>query len=213
MKQSNTNFQAISSQDQALSKGISLLPGALKQTSSTLGKVQEFASVSGPALKQLQPFARDLGPALKALQPLAKETTPVIEKQLVPFATNPGIHRLAATLAPAASSLAKAAPALSGSFSVLNKLVNTLAYQKPGGRAELPVLGRLARSQPRQPDDAAGRRRPDHPGPVPGQLPVAEPPGGGAAAGHAVTHPDPRHVERARLVEDHELLRQVRLRP
>ena len=132
VKQSNTNFQAISSQDQALSKGISLLPGALEQTSSTLGKVQEFASVSGPALKQLQPFARDLGPALQALQPLAKETTPVIENQLVPFATNPGIHQLAATLAPAASSLAKVAPALSGSFSVLNKLVNTLAYTKPG---------------------------------------------------------------------------------
>ncbi len=133
VKQSNTNFQAISSQDQALSKGISLLPGALQQTSSTLAKVQTFASVSGPALKQLEPFARDLGPALKALQPLAKDTTPVIENQLLPFATNPGIRRLAETLAPAASSLAKAAPALSSSFSVLNTLVNTLAYQQRGG--------------------------------------------------------------------------------
>ncbi len=133
VKQSNTNFQAIASQDQALSKGISLLPGALAQTSSTLGKVQQFASVSGPALKQLQPFARDLGPALKALQPLAKDTTPVIENQLEPFATNPGIHQLAQTLAPAASSLAKAAPALTSSFSVLNSLVNTLAYKQPGG--------------------------------------------------------------------------------
>lgn len=130
---SNTNFQAISSQDVALSKGISLLPGALAQTSSTLGKVQRFASVSGPALKQLEPFARDLGPALAALRPLAKETTPAIENQLRPFASNPAIRRLAQTLAPAASSLAKAAPALSNSFSVLNTLVNTLAYQQPGG--------------------------------------------------------------------------------
>ena len=130
---SNANFQAISSQDRQLSQGIALLPGALQQTSSTLAKVQEFAAASGPALKQLEPFARDLGPALKALQPLAKQTTPVIEKQLEPFATDPGIRRLAQTLAPAAASLAKAAPALSGSFSVLNKLVNTLAYQRPGG--------------------------------------------------------------------------------
>ena len=133
VKQSNTSFQAIASQDQQLTQGIALLPGALQQTSSTLGKVQRFASVSGPALKQLEPFARDLGPALKALRPLAKQTTPVIERQLEPFATNPGIRRLAQTLAPAAASLAKAAPALSSSFSVLNKLVNTLAYQRPGG--------------------------------------------------------------------------------
>jgi phospholipid/cholesterol/gamma-HCH transport system substrate-binding protein len=133
VKASDTNFQAISSQDQQLSQGISLLPGALEQTSSTLNKVQKFAAVSGPALKQLEPFARDLGPALKALRPLAKQTTPVIEKQLEPFASDPGIRKLAQTLAPAAKSLAKAAPALSGSFSVLNKLVNTLAYQKSAG--------------------------------------------------------------------------------
>jgi phospholipid/cholesterol/gamma-HCH transport system substrate-binding protein len=134
---SNTDFTAISSQDQQLSEGISLLPGALKQTSSTLGKVQQFAAASGPALKQLEPFARDLGPALKALRPLAKDTTPVIEKQLEPFASDPGIRRLAQTLAPAAASLAKAAPALSGSFSVLNKLVNTLTYQKSGSESYL----------------------------------------------------------------------------
>lgn len=133
VKQSNTNFQAISSQDQQLSQGISLLPGALQQTGSTLAKVQEFAAASGPALKQLEPFARDLGPALEALRPLAKQTTPVIERQLEPFASDPGIRRLAKTLAPAAESLAKAAPALSGSFSVLNKLVNTLADQPSGG--------------------------------------------------------------------------------
>jgi phospholipid/cholesterol/gamma-HCH transport system substrate-binding protein len=130
---SNTDFSAISSQDTQLSQGMALLPSALKQTSSTLGKVQQFAAATGPALKQLEPFARDLGPALKALRPLAKDTTPVIEKQLEPFATNTGIRTLAQTLAPAAASLAKAAPALSGSFSVLNKLVNTLAYQKSGG--------------------------------------------------------------------------------
>ncbi|HWD70382.1 MAG TPA: MlaD family protein [Solirubrobacteraceae bacterium] len=133
VKRSNTDFQAIASQDQHLSEGISLLPGALQQTSSTLAKVQQFAAASGPALRQLEPFARDLGPALKALQPLARQTTPVIQKQLEPFASDPGIRRLAQTLAPAAESLAKAAPALSGSFSVLNKLVNTLAYQQSGG--------------------------------------------------------------------------------
>ena len=120
-------------QDQALEQGIALLPGTLEQTSSTLEKVNRFASVSGPALKKLEPFAKNLGPALDALRPLAKDTTPVIEHQLEPFATDPGIRRLAATLAPAAGSLAKAAPALAGSFGVLNTLVNTLAYRQKGG--------------------------------------------------------------------------------
>ena len=103
VKQANTNFQAIASQDQALEQGIALLPGSAQQTSSTLEKVDRFASVSGPALKKLEPFAKNLGPALEALRPLAKDTTPVIENQLEPFATNPGIRRLAATLAPAAA--------------------------------------------------------------------------------------------------------------
>jgi phospholipid/cholesterol/gamma-HCH transport system substrate-binding protein len=133
VKQSNTNFQAIASQEQALSQGVSLLPGALRQTSSTLARVRQFAGASGSALQKLVPFAHDLGPALAALRPLARQTTPVLEHQLEPFASNPGIHRLAQTLAPAASSLAKAAPALSSSFAVLNRLVNALAYQQPGG--------------------------------------------------------------------------------
>jgi len=57
----------------------------------------------------------------------------VVADQLRPFARNPAILTLAKTLAPAASDLAKAAPALSSSFGVLNTLVNTLAYQQPGG--------------------------------------------------------------------------------
>jgi phospholipid/cholesterol/gamma-HCH transport system substrate-binding protein len=133
VKRSNSTFQAISSQDQQLSQSVTLLPGALQQTSSTLQKVQTFAAASGPALAQLAPFARDLGPALRALRPLARQTTPVLVTELEPFASNPGIRRLAQTLAPAAASLAKAAPALSGSFGVLNTLVNTLAYQRSGG--------------------------------------------------------------------------------
>ena len=133
VKQSNTTFSAIADQDKALEQGIALLPDALKQTSSTLTQVQTFASTSGSALQKLVPFARDLGPALEALRPLAKTTTPVIENQLRPFVTDPGIRKLVQTLAPAAGALAKATPALSSSFAVLNKLFNTLAYQKSGG--------------------------------------------------------------------------------
>jgi phospholipid/cholesterol/gamma-HCH transport system substrate-binding protein len=133
VRQSNTSFAAIASQDQALSKGITLLPGALEQTSSTLASVQHFASATGSALQKLQPFARELPQALSAVRGLAKGTTSSIANQLRPFVSNPAILTLTKTLAPAAADLAKAAPALSSSFGVLNTLFNTLAYRQPGG--------------------------------------------------------------------------------
>ncbi len=70
---------------------------------------------------------------MRRCKPLAKQTTPVLERQLEPFASDPKIRSLLSTLAPAAASLAKAAPALSSSFGVLNQLVNELTYQQPGG--------------------------------------------------------------------------------
>jgi phospholipid/cholesterol/gamma-HCH transport system substrate-binding protein len=133
VRQSNTNFAAISSQDEALEQGLSLLPGALKQTGSTLNSVQQFASASGGALQKLQPFAQELPAALSAVRGLAKNTTSAVANQLRPVASNPAILTLAKTLAPAASDLAKAVPALSSSFGVLNTFFNTLAHQQPGG--------------------------------------------------------------------------------
>ncbi len=133
VRAANANFSAIASQDRALTRGIALLPGALAQTHSTLTKVGAFASATGPALGRLGPFAKRLGPALTALRQLALQTKPAIVGQLEPFASSPGIRRVVRTLAPAASSLAKAAPAFTGSLTVLNKLANELAYQQPGG--------------------------------------------------------------------------------
>jgi phospholipid/cholesterol/gamma-HCH transport system substrate-binding protein len=131
VRAANTNFSAIASQDAALQQGIALLPGTLQQTSKTLTQVQQFAAATGPALQQLEPFAHDLAPALKAVRPLARDTTPVIKNQLRPFST--AIQPLAKTLAPAAAKLAQSAPNLADSVGVLNKALNTLAYQQPGG--------------------------------------------------------------------------------
>lgn len=133
VRQSNTDFAAIADQDRALEQGIALLPGALQQTNTTLAAVQRFAAVSGPALQKLLPFAEEFPQSLSAVRELTRQTTSTISAQLRPFVTSPGIVRLARTLAPAAGNLAKAAPALSSSFGVLNTLVNTLAYQQPGG--------------------------------------------------------------------------------
>ena len=135
-------------------QGIALLPGALKQTSSTLGKVQQFAAASGPALKQLEPFARDLGPALEALRPLAKDTTPVIENQLEPFASNPGDPQARAD---AGAGRGVAGQGRAGALQLVRGAQQARQHARlPAARrrAELPLLGRLARPQPRQPHDA-----------------------------------------------------------
>jgi phospholipid/cholesterol/gamma-HCH transport system substrate-binding protein len=131
IKSSNTNFQAISSQDTALESALTLLPGTLQQANTTLGKVQGFARQSTTALHGLLPFARAFGPALAASRPLFRDTTPVIRNQLRPFAT--AIQPLAKVLAPASAKLATSTPKLSGAVAVLNVLFNTLAFQPAGG--------------------------------------------------------------------------------
>ena len=133
VRHSSTDFTAIASQDRALASGVTLLPGTLRQTDTTLTAVKRFAGTSGPALQALEPFAKELPQTLDAVRSLANGTTAAIRTKLRPFASNPGIRRLASLLAPAASDLAKAAPALSGSIQMLNTLLNTLAYQQPGG--------------------------------------------------------------------------------
>jgi phospholipid/cholesterol/gamma-HCH transport system substrate-binding protein len=129
---SNTNFQAISSQAANLQTALTLLPGTLRQSTITFDKLRAFATQSGTALGKLVPFAKALGPALAASRPLFRDTTPVIQHQLRPFAV--AVQPVARALRPAAADLAKGAPPLTRSFTVLNKLLNTLAYQPPGSQ-------------------------------------------------------------------------------
>jgi phospholipid/cholesterol/gamma-HCH transport system substrate-binding protein len=127
---SNTNFQAISSQDANLEQALTLLPGTLQQTTQTLGKVQSFANASTPALRGLVPFAHAFGPALAAAQPLFRQTTPVIKNQLRPFSV--AVQPLAKILSPASQKLRVSTPNLTKAIKVLNTLFNTLAYQPHG---------------------------------------------------------------------------------
>jgi phospholipid/cholesterol/gamma-HCH transport system substrate-binding protein len=135
IRASNTDFGAIASQDASLESGLAALPGTLRQTDETLGKVKGFANASGTALGRLVPFAQKLGPALAAVRPLAKDTIGAIQNQLGPFSV--AVQPLANTLAPAAARLSRAAPDLSRSIGVLNTLFNTLAYKAPGSNSYL----------------------------------------------------------------------------
>lgn len=128
---SDTNFAAISANDTQLQSALSLLPGALRQTTQTLGQVQSYATASAGTLHELVPFARNLGPALRASRPLFHDTTPVIARQLRPFSV--AVSPLARTLAPAAARLKLTIPALTSSIGVLNELFNTLAHQPASG--------------------------------------------------------------------------------
>ncbi len=132
IKNSSDTFTAIASEDKALQQGLSQLPSTLNQTATTLGSVNKFASVTGSALTSLAPFAHSFGPGLKALRPLLTDTTGSL-KQLQSFSSNPKIRQLVRTLEPASADLAKAAPALASTFTVLNHLLNAAAYRKKGG--------------------------------------------------------------------------------
>jgi phospholipid/cholesterol/gamma-HCH transport system substrate-binding protein len=132
VRASNTDFTAISSQDQALESGLTQLPATLQETDSTLAKVGTFASATGPALQKLVPFARELAPALAAVRPLAHDTTPAIRSELIPFSTL--VQPFVSELNPAAAQLVRSTPHLTRSIGVLNDLFNTLAYQPKGGR-------------------------------------------------------------------------------
>jgi phospholipid/cholesterol/gamma-HCH transport system substrate-binding protein len=132
---SDTNFRAISSQDAQLGQTLTLLPGALTQTTRTLGQVRSFAGASAVTLTRLRPFAQNLGPALAAARPLLRDTTPVIAHQLRPFSI--AVTPLARTLAPAAASLKATVPPLTTSIGVLNTLFNTLAYRARGRQSYL----------------------------------------------------------------------------
>lgn len=132
IRASDQNFSAISANDAQLESALSLFPGTLRQTTTTLGQVRSYANASTTALSGLVPFARNLGPALRAARPLFKDTTPVIRDQLRPFSV--AVTPLARTLVPAGKKLKTAIPALSSSVGVLNTLFDELAHRPGDGQ-------------------------------------------------------------------------------
>jgi phospholipid/cholesterol/gamma-HCH transport system substrate-binding protein len=93
-----------------------------------------MARTLGPTLSDLRPLARQLGPTLRDVRPFLRETEPIIRKQLRPFTRQ--VLPTVRSLRPAARDLARVTPDLRRSFSVLNYLLNTLAYNPPGKAEE-----------------------------------------------------------------------------
>ena len=129
--ESSTVLRAFASEEAAISEGVRELPSALEQTTDTLGKVDRFAQVLGPAARSLRPAARRLEQANEAVIPFAKEATPLLREDIRPFVS--AARPLVRDLRPAAGRLAKATPDLRTAFSKLNRFMNLAAFN-PNGR-------------------------------------------------------------------------------
>jgi phospholipid/cholesterol/gamma-HCH transport system substrate-binding protein len=125
-------FRAFASQNRNVSRAVADLPGALRQTTATLQKVQAFAGQLRPAASALTPAAHALQHANPAVTRLATTATPIVQTQIRPFvrAARPAVR----SLRPAASELAAATPKLTGTFGVLNHLLNMVAFNQNGSK-------------------------------------------------------------------------------
>ncbi|MEA2311784.1 MAG: phospholipid/cholesterol/gamma-HCH transport system substrate-binding protein [Solirubrobacteraceae bacterium] len=126
-------LHAFASEDQSISTAVAELPSTLQTTTDTLGRVQRFADILGPATQNLRPAARALDPANRAIIPFAKEVTPLLASDIRPFVRE--ARPVVRDLRPASNQLAAAAPNLTRTFTQLNNFFNLLAYN-PNGRED-----------------------------------------------------------------------------
>jgi len=125
-------FHAFALANRNVSRAVADLPGTLNQTTSTLLKVQRFASLLAPATRNLLPAAQAIPAANAATISLARPITPVLQHEIRPFVV--AARPLVRNLRPASVNLAKATPNLSKTFNVLNHLFNILGYFPGGGQ-------------------------------------------------------------------------------
>ncbi len=136
---SATVFRAFASEDQNISRAIRDFPGALRTTTSTLGKVQTFAEVLRPTADKLRPAVRALNTANHAIRPFAIEAAPIVKNRIRPFVR--AARPLLRDLRQPSRQLADATPDLTTTFQMLNHLFDLLGYN-PNGREAPGVTGR-----------------------------------------------------------------------
>ncbi len=127
-------FRAIGSQQQNVQLAVSRLPGTLRQTETTLGKVNTYAQVLRPTLNSLRPAFRQLDTTNRQVLPFVREAYPITKNKIRPFVqvARPQVRNLR----PAAVNLARATPDFTSTFHELNRFFNMAAYN-PGGRQGL----------------------------------------------------------------------------
>jgi phospholipid/cholesterol/gamma-HCH transport system substrate-binding protein len=134
---SSSVFGALAGEDQNIAEATARLPGALRSSADTLGRVEGLATELRPALTALRPPIRRLVATNEAVRPFLRETTPVLRDEIRPFvrAARPWTDDLRV----AAVRTARAAPDLDESLAELNRFFNMGAYN-PGGAESLAGL-------------------------------------------------------------------------
>jgi phospholipid/cholesterol/gamma-HCH transport system substrate-binding protein len=124
-------FRALASQDRNITRAVGDLPGTLRQTTQTFGKVKSLADVLGPAVTKLRPTVKALNSANKQITPFATEAAPILRTEIRPFVRD--ARPVVRDLKPASKNLATATPDLTRTFTVLNHLFNMVGFN-PNGR-------------------------------------------------------------------------------
>jgi phospholipid/cholesterol/gamma-HCH transport system substrate-binding protein len=124
-------LRAFASEEQNISGTIKELPSTLAQTTDTLGRVESFSRILGPAAESLRPAARQLQKANDAVIPFAKEIAPVLRADIRPFVRES--RPLVRQLQPTATKLIPATGDLTETFLKLNRFLNLAAFN-PAGR-------------------------------------------------------------------------------
>lgn len=127
-------FEAFASEDRNVSATVHKLPGALRQTTTTLGDVKRFADELGPASDALRPTFQALDRTNRVVTPIAREITPTLRDQIRPFVRE--ARPLVSDLRPASRGLARSLPDITDSFVRINKLFNMLGYNPNGAEAK-----------------------------------------------------------------------------
>lgn len=130
VRSSNAVFDALASQDADIEEAVRRLPGALRQTESSLARVDTFADRLGPTLESLRPAFRRLDEANASVRALARATTATVRDDIRPFVRR--AQPYVRSLRPAAEDLSQALPDLTTSLDELNRLFNMAAFN-PGG--------------------------------------------------------------------------------
>jgi phospholipid/cholesterol/gamma-HCH transport system substrate-binding protein len=131
IRASQATISALASQNVALRRAVTLLPGTLDRTRTTLADLTTFSRVLGPASTALTPVVRSLPSTLRRSQTLFRSAALLPLRQIRPFvrAALPLAHKLP----PLAANLKIEVPDLIAAFKVLVYSANELAYN-PGGR-------------------------------------------------------------------------------
>jgi phospholipid/cholesterol/gamma-HCH transport system substrate-binding protein len=130
VRTSQVTISALASQNVALRRAVTLLPGTLQRTRTTLRDLTTFSHALGPASTALTPVVRTLPATLRRSQDLFRGAALLPLRQIKPFVR--AALPLARKLPPLAGDLKTEVPDLIDAFKVLVYSANELAYNPPG---------------------------------------------------------------------------------